>query len=234
MEEIINSSLFLITISVVAYYLCNLLYKRFKNALLNPVLTSILLLIFALNYLGVKIETYNEGTSILRILLDASVVALAYPLYQQWPVIRDNYKKILLCMFTGSFTGIVSIITLAWVFGASEKVIISLAPKSVTTPIAVKVSEALGGIPPLTAAAVVTVGIFGSVVGVQFLKLMRITKAESIGLAMGTAAHGLGTATITPMGERHSAMGGLAIAINGLITALISPYLVEWFLAIVR
>ncbi len=139
-----------------------------------------------------------------------------------------------MCMFTGSFTGIVSVLAFSWLFGASEKVIISLVPKSVTTPIAIKVSESLGGIPPLTAAVVVTVGIFGSVVGVQFLKLMKITKPESIGLAMGTAAHGLGTATVTKMGERHSAMGGLAIAINGLITALISPYLVEWFLTLVK
>lgn len=234
MEEIINSSLFLIAVTIVAYYLCEILYKRFKYPLLNPVLISILLIICTLNYLDVNIETYNEGTGILRILLDASVVALAFPLYQQWTVIRANYKKILMCMFVGSFTGIVSVVVFAWMFGASEKVIISLAPKSVTTPIAIKVSEALGGIPPLTAAVVVTVGIFGSVVGVQFLKLMKITKPESIGLAMGTAAHGLGTATVTPMGERHSAMGGLAIAINGLITALISPYLVEWFLTIVN
>jgi len=234
MEEIINSSLFVIAITIAAYYLCDLLYKQFKYPLLNPVLISILLLIFTLDYLDINIETYNKGTGILRILLDASVVALAFPLYQQWPLIRANYRKILLCMFTGSFTGIVSVLVFSWIFGASEKVIISLAPKSVTTPIAVKVSEALGGIPPLTAAVVVTVGIFGSVVGVQFLKLMKITKPESIGLAMGTAAHGLGTATVARMGERHTAMGGLAIAINGLITALISPYLVEWFLAMVK
>jgi predicted murein hydrolase (TIGR00659 family) len=234
MEEIINSSLFVIAITIAAYYLWDLLYKRFRYPLLNPVLISILLLIFTLDYLDINVETYNKGTSILRILLDASVVALAFPLYQQWPVIRANYKKILMCMFVGSFTGILSVLVFSWIFGASEKVIISMVPKSVTTPIAVKVSEALGGIPPLTAAVVVTVGIFGSVVGVQFLKLMKITKPESIGLAMGTAAHGLGTATVTKLGERHSAMGGLAIAINGLITALISPYLVEWFLAIVK
>lgn len=234
MEEIINSSLFVIAITIGAYYLCDLIYKRFRYPLLNPVLISIILLIFTLEYLNINVDTYNKGTGILRILLDASVVALAFPLYQQWPMIRANYKKILLCMFTGSFTGIVSVLALSWIFGASEKVIISLVPKSVTTPIAVKVSEALGGIPPLTAAVVVTVGIFGSVVGVQFLKLMKIEKPESVGLAMGTAAHGLGTATVTRMGERHSAMGGLAIALNGLITALISPYLVEWFLAIVK
>lgn len=234
MEEIINSSLFVIAITIASYSLCDLLYKRFRFPLLNPVFTSILLLIFILYYLDIKIETYNGGTSILRILLDTSVVALAFPLYKQWSVIRANYKKILICMFAGSFTGIVSVLTLSWIFGASEKVIISMAPKSVTTPIAIKVSEALGGIPPLTAAVVVTVGIFGSIVGVQFLKLMRITNPESVGLAMGTAAHGLGTATVTKLGERHSAMGGLAIAINGLITALISPFLVEWFLVLIK
>lgn len=234
MEEIVNSSVFVIGLSVAAYYFCSLLSKKFKYALLNPVLTSILLIIILLNIIGIKVEDYNDGTSFLRILLDASVVALAYPLYLQWPIIRSNFKKILLCMFTGSITGIVSVVSLAWLFGASEKVIISLAPKSVTTPIAVKVSESLGGIPPLTAAVVVTVGIFGSVIGIQFLRIFKITKAESVGMAMGTAAHGLGTATVTKLGERHTAMGGLAIAINGLLTALISPYIIEWFFAIVK
>ncbi len=234
MEEIINSSVFVITLSVVSYYFCSLLHKKYKYALLNPALTSILLIILLLKLIGIKIEAYNEGTSFLRILLDASVVALAYPLYLQWTVIRSNFKKILLCMFTGSIVGIVSVISFAWLFGASEKIIISLAPKSVTTPIAVKVSESLGGIPPLTAAVVVTVGIFGSVIGIEFLRIFKITKAESVGLAMGTAAHGLGTATVTKLGERHSAMGGLAIAINGLVTALISPYIIECFFALVK
>lgn len=234
MKEIINSPVFVIVFTVLVYLVCDYLYKKFKLALLNPVMISIAVLIFGIKALNIDFDTYNKGTAPLRILLDASVVALAFPLYQQWENIYKNYKKILLCMFIGSSIGIVSVVILAWCFGASEKVMLSLIPKSITTPIAVKVSESLGGIPPLSAAVVIMVGIFGSVIGVEFLKLMKINKPESVGLAMGTAAHGLGTARVSPLGENYAAMAGLAIALNGLITAILSPIFVEYFMTYFR
>jgi len=234
MKEVLNSPVFVIVFTVLVYLCCELLYKKTKVALLNPVMISIVVLIVGLKLIGVDFDTYSKGTYPLRLLLDASVVALAFPLYQQWETIRKDYKKILFCMFIGSSIGIVSVVLLAWGFGASEKVMLSLIPKSITTPIAVKVSESLGGIPPLSAAIVIMVGIFGSVVGVQFLKLMKINKPESVGLAMGTAAHGLGTARVAPLGENYAAMAGLAIAFNGLLTAILSPLFVEYFMVYLK
>ncbi|MGB5988911.1 MAG: LrgB family protein [Marinifilaceae bacterium] len=230
MIEILNSPVFIIVFTIVIYLFCDSIYKRSKIAFLNPVMTSIIILIVGIQCLGIDFETYSNGSYPLRLLLDASVVALAYPLYQQWETIKKNYVQILVCMFIGSATGIVSVVLLAWSFGASNKVILSLIPKSVTTPIAVKVSESIGGIPPLSAAVVIIVGVFGSIIGVQFLKIMKITKPESVGLAMGTAAHGLGTARVTPLGENYAAMAGLAIALNGLITAILAPLFVDYLM----
>jgi predicted murein hydrolase (TIGR00659 family) len=234
MNDILNSPVFIIVLTIVVYLVCDALYKKTKISLLNPVMTSIVVLIIGIQFLKIDFETYSDGTSLLRLLLDTSVVALALPLYQQWESIRKNYIKIIACMLTGSVTGIVSVVLLAWGFGASQQVILSLIPKSITTPIAIKVSESIGGIPPLSAAIVIIVGIFGSIVGVQFLKLVRIHKPESAGLAMGTAAHGLGTARVAPMGENYAAMAGLAIALNGLITAILSPLFVKYFIHLIQ
>ncbi|MCT4599953.1 MAG: LrgB family protein [Marinifilaceae bacterium] len=230
MNELINTPLFTITLTVVVYLLSDYLYIKTKCAFLNPVMTSIVILIIGLKFNDIDFKTYDKGTYIIKLLLNASVVALAYPLYLQWDLIKKNYKKILLCMFLGSSIGIISVVLLAILFGASDQVILSLIPKSITTPIAVKVSESIGGIAPLSAAVVIMVGIFGSVVGVNFLKLMKINKPESVGLAMGTAAHGLGTATVAKLGNNYSAMAGLAIALNGLLTAILSPLFVEYIL----
>jgi len=230
MNELINTPLFTITLTVVVYLLSDYLYIKTKCAFLNPVMTSIVILIIGLKFNDIDFKTYDEGTYIIKLLLNASVVALAYPLYLQWDLIKKNYKKIFLCMFSGSSIGIISVVLLAILFGASDQVILSLIPKSITTPIAVKVSESIGGIAPLSAAVVIMVGIFGSVVGVNFLKLMKINKPESVGLAMGTAAHGLGTATVAKLGNNYSAMAGLAIALNGLLTAILSPLFVEYIL----
>lgn len=230
MNELINTPLFTITITVLVYLLSDYIYIKTKCAFLNPVMLSIVILIIGLKFNNIDFKTYDEGTYIIKLLLNASVVALAYPLYLQWNLIKQNYKKILFCMFLGSSIGIISVVLLAILFGASDQVILSLIPKSITTPIAIKVSESIGGIAPLSAAVVIMVGIFGSVVGVNFLKLMKINKPESVGLAMGTAAHGLGTATVAKLGDNYSAMAGLAIALNGLLTAILSPLFVDYIL----
>ena len=233
MKEMTTSPVFAIVVTIGVYFLSEKLYQRVKFPLLNPVLVSIVCLMGLLKGFDISYVDYQRGTYSINLLLEASVVALAFPLYQQWELIRENWKRIMCCMVLGSTLGIISVLAFSWELGASKQVMLSLVPKSVTTPIAMNVSQVLGGIPPLTAAVVITVGIFGAAIGVQFLKLVGVRKPESVGLAMGTAAHGLGTARVASMGGNYSAMGGLAIAINGLLTALFSPYLVDAFMFLI-
>ncbi|MFA8436100.1 MAG: LrgB family protein [Marinifilaceae bacterium] len=227
MNNIVSNPAFAGTITLLVYVLALKLHDRTKISFLNPVLLSVIVLMVLINLSGVDFAAYREGTKPIGVLLDASVVALAYPLYLQWSIVKEEWKTILLCLLMGCLTGIVSVVFLAYALGASQEVLLSLVPKSVTTPIALSVSESLGGVPPLTAAVTITVGVFGSVVGLQFLKLFKIEKPESVGLAMGTAAHGLGTARVSSMGSSYAAMGGIAIALNGVFTAVLSPWIVK-------
>ena len=135
-----------------------------------------------------------------------------------------------MAMFLGSLTGIVSVVGIAFLFGASKLTIISLAPKSVTTPIAIEVSRHMGGIFSLTVAFVIVVGIFGAVFGHAFLKIIGVKKAKAVGLSLGASAHALGTASISEKGPDYTAFGGLGMALNGIITALIAPWVVQLML----
>jgi predicted murein hydrolase (TIGR00659 family) len=233
MKETIADPIFFICLSIIVYLIACKIQSITKKSFLNPVLLSVVSLIGIISLIDVSYLEYSSACRPISVLLDASVVALALPLYIQWPVVKKQWKRITLSLFLGCISGVVSVICFAYILGASKKVIISLAPKSVTTPIAMSVSEALGGIPPLTAAVVFCVGVFGSIVGLKILNTFSIKKPESIGLAMGAAAHGLGTASVNSLGVPAIAMGGIAIAVNGVFTAIFSPWIVKAFLIII-
>lgn len=130
---------------------------------------------------------------------------------------------ILLSQLAGCVVGIVSVVLIAHLLGASREVVLSLAPKSVTTPIAMEVSQTIGGIPPLTAAVVVCVGLFGGIIGFKVMKLLKIKHPISQGLSMGTAAHALGTSTAMEISNKYGAYAGLGLTLNGILTALLTP-----------
>ncbi len=227
MHDFLRSEVFSITLTLLLYLSFKTLHGRFSYFFLNPILLTTIALIAFLLGTGVTYEEYNRGGSYIGFMLQPAVVALGLPLYFQLQTIKKNGYGIILTMLAGSITGIVSVIVLAKVFGASREIILSLAPKSVTTPIAMDIAKTLGGIPPLTAGIVLTVGILGAIMGISFLKLIRVKKPAAIGLAMGAASHGLGTARAAELGEEHSAYGGLALALNGILTALFSPWIVK-------
>lgn len=229
MSDIIHSNLFSICISIFIYLLAQKIYVKTKIALLNPVFVSVITIMCLIYVLKIPYSEYISSCKPISILLDASVVALALPLYLKWELVKTQWKRISISLFFGSILGVVSVIFFAFIFGASHEVIISLAPKSITTPIAISVCQALGGIPALTAAVVICVGVFGAIVGLPFLKLIGVKKPHSIGLAMGAAAHGLGVARVSPLGVDYVAMGGVAIAVNGIFTAVFAPFVVEYF-----
>jgi len=234
MNEIINNPIFPTCISIIVYLFAKKIFNITKLSVLNPVLVSVLILMLMVTYLNIPYEIYQSNCKPISVLLDASVVALAIPLYKQWEVVKKEWKLISFSLFMGCIVGVISVISIAYVLGASKEVLISLAPKSVTTPIAMSVCQALGGIPPLTAAVVIAVGVFGAAFGLQFLNILGVKRPESVGLAMGAAAHGLGTARLTSLGVSYVAMGGIAIAVNGVLTAIFAPWIVQLFFLIVE
>lgn len=205
------------------------LYKKTKLSLLHPVLTSIAAIIAVLTLLGVEYDSFKQGSSLIDFMLGPSVVALGYALYEQVNHVRKHLVSILTAVCVGSLLGIVSVGLIAAWMGADSAIVASLEPKSVTTPIALSISNRFGGIPPLTAGIVVIVGIFGGIIGPFVLEKLGIQSKIAKGLAMGSAAHGLGTARAIEMGAIEGAISGLAIGIMGVATAVFVP-IVRWLL----
>ena len=191
--------------------------------LLNPILLTIALLILFLKLTGISYETYQEGGQLIEFWLKPAVVALGVPLYLQLEMIKKQLLPILLSQLVGCLVGIVSVVLVAKLLGATPDVICSLAPKSVTTPIAMEVSNTTGGIPSLTAAVVVLVGLFGAVFGFKILTLGRVKSPIAQGLSMGTASHAIGTSASMEVSRKYGAYASLGLTLNGILTALLTP-----------
>ena len=224
MREILTSEVSILAFTLGIYVGATWIYQKTKFALLHPVLVTIaviiaLLLIFKVDYL-----TYQKGSHLIDFMLGPSVVALGYTLYTQMASIKENLVSILTALFVGSITGIGSVLILAKILGSSHELVVTLAPKSVTTPIAMAISERFGGIPSMTAIVVIAIGIVGGIAGPWALRVLKVDSKIAIGLALGASAHGLGTARAMELGAVEGAIGGLAIGIMGLMTALIAPF----------
>ncbi len=217
-----------LTVTLIAYSLGYRLYQ-FSNAnpLLNPVVTAILVLIVFLKLTGVSYATYFEGAQFVHFLLGPATVALAIPLYQQCAKIRKRLLPLVITLVTGAIVGAGSSIGIAWMLGASIETQLSLAPKSVTTPVAMGISEQIGGLPSLTAVLVVATGIIGAVMGTTLFRLLRIRDDAVKGVALGIAAHGMGTARAFQLNKEMGAFSGLAMALSALTTAVLLPWLLQ-------
>jgi len=227
-SDLVASPLFGITLTLVVYLLAQHIYKRLNSVWVNPVLVSIVTIIVLLKVAGVEYRDYAHGGDILLFLLGPSVVALAVPLYQRREEIWQRKRPILIGIFAGSLASIVSACGLAWALGGSREIILSLAPKSVTTPIAISIVEKIGGVAPLTAAIVVLTGCLGAVCGPEFCRRIGITSPVATGLAVGTAAHGIGTARMFEVDRLAGAVAGLAIGLNGLMTTFLLSFLMAF------
>ncbi len=201
------------------------LYKKTRFSLLHPVLTSILVIIAVLSILDVEYSAFREGSQLIDFMLGPSVVALGSQLYEEVKLIKRNSLSILTAIAVGSIVGIVSVSLVAKWLGADEVLITSLQPKSVTTPIAIELAGRFGGFQPATAIVVVLTGVFGAVVGPFVLDKAGISSKIARGLAMGSAAHGVGTARAIELGAVEGAISGLSIGLMGLATAIFMPLL---------
>jgi len=220
---LLQTPLFGVGLTLLVYALAQWLYRRTHKILLNPVLVSIAAIILILLSCGIPYQDYAQGGDLVLFLLGPSVVALALPLYQRRRDILKRKKSIFVGIAAGAVASIVSASGLAYLLGGSRLVVLSLAPKSVTTPIAISIVEKIGGLAPLTAALVVLTGCLGAVCGPEFCRKLGIRSPVATGLAVGTASHGIGTARMLEVDRLAGAAAGLAIGLNGLMTTFIVP-----------
>jgi predicted murein hydrolase (TIGR00659 family) len=216
-----------LTITLVVYQAAYWVYAKARfHPLLNPVALSVLVLVGLLKATDTEYATYFDGAQFVHFLLGPATVALAVPLYAQLPKLKAQALPLLGALAVGSIVAVASAVGIAWAFGASRTTLLSIAPKSVTAPIAMGIAEKLGGLPSLTAVLVVSTGIIGAVVGKYVLDALRIRDWGVRGFAVGLAAHGIGTARAFQVSEEAGAFAGLAMGLTGLATAALFPVVV--------
>ncbi|MXN63798.1 LrgB family protein [Stappia sp. GBMRC 2046] len=199
--------------------------KAGMHPLANPVLIAVILLVALLAGTGTPYATYFEGAQFVHFLLGPATVALALPLYRQIERVKTSALAIAVSLIAGTLTAILTAVGTAWLLGASQATLVSIAPKSVTAPVAMGISEQLGGLPSLTAVLVILTGILGAAVGPLVLNLVRVKDWAARGFALGTASHGIGTARALQVNELAGAFAGLAMGLNALATSLLLPLL---------
>ncbi len=219
-----------LTLTLAAFVTASLVYRKARmNPLLNPVLLSVVAIVLILYATNTSYDTYFEGAQFVHFLLGPATVALAIPLYRQFDRVRKSALAILVSLVSGTVTAATTAVLIAWLLGARPVSIASLAPKSVTAPVAMGISEQLGGLPSLTAVLVILTGITGSMLGPGVLNLLRVRDWSARGMAIGTASHGIGTARALQVNELAGAFSGLAMGLNAIATAILLPLLWKLF-----
>ena len=223
MNDFFQNSMFAgVALSLVSYWIGVMLKKKFKLGLFNPLLISIVISIVVLLIGKIDYNTYNEGAKYLSWLLTPATVCLAIPLYEQWELLKQNYKAVLFGLLAGTVTSLTTVFVLAKLCGLSHEEYVTLLPKSITTAIGMGVSEELGGYVTITVAVIIITGVLGNMFGELICKLFKITEPISKGLAFGASSHAIGTAKALEIGEVEGAMSGLAIAVSGILTVALS------------
>lgn len=219
-----NSVYFGVAVSLVGYVIGVQLKKKFKLAVLNPLMISIIFVVVVVLLFKLDYPSYKKQAEILNYLLTPATIALAIPLYQQLSLLRKNLLAVICGIISGVFASMSSVLAMSVLFSLSHEDFVTLLPKSITTAIGMGVSEELGGIQTITVAVIIVTGVLGNVIGEGVCKLFRITEPISRGLALGTAAHAIGTAKALEMGEIEGAMSSLSIAVSGLLTVVFASF----------
>ncbi|NMF04326.1 LrgB family protein [Clostridium beijerinckii] len=229
MNDMINSPVFGVLISIIAYEIGLLIKQKLKLSIFNPLLIAIIILITFLLKFNINYDDYNSGGQIISFFLAPATIALALPLYKKFSLFKENALPILLGILFGAVSGMISVILLSKAFNLSSELTKSLIPKSITTPIGMALSKQLGGLPSVAVVAIIITGILGSIIGPFLYKILRINDKVAMGIAMGSSSHAVGTAKAMEIGEIEGAMSSLTIAISGIVTVLIAPVLWSLF-----
>ncbi|WP_304669020.1 LrgB family protein [Neisseria polysaccharea] len=225
MNEILRQPSILLFLTLAAYALAIIIRKRTGNILFNPVLISTVALIAYLKILNIDYAVYHNAAQFIDFWLKPAVVVLAVPLYQNRRKIFNQWLPVIVSQLAGSVTGIVTGMYFAKWLGAERDVVLSLASKSVTNPIAIEITRSIGGIPAITAATVIIAGLVGQIAGYKMLK-NTVVMPSSVGMSLGTASHAMGIAASLERSRRMAAYAGLGLTFNGVLTALIAPLLI--------
>ena len=223
--DLLNTPLFGICLTILAYIIGMEVYKKFKVAILNPILIALIIIIPILLYFKIPLETYEKGGNLISFFLAPATVVLAVPLYKKIHLLKEHLVPILGGVFVGVLTSIISCVVIGRTLGLDLTIIKSSLPKSLTTPIAMTLSKQVEGIIPITIVMVMITGITGAVVAPFVCKIFRIKNKVAKGIAIGTASHAVGTSRAIEMGEIEGAMSGLAIGVAGILTVFILPVL---------
>ncbi len=219
MTEMISNSLFFgVAVSVFAYECGVWLKKKWKMAIFNPLLISIAAVIIILKVFHIEYNAYNEGAKYLSYFLTPATVCLAVPLYEQIELLKKNMAAILVGIFSGALSSVTCIWLMSKTFRLNHEQYVTLLPKSITTAIGMGVSEELGGIVTITVAVIVITGVLGNIIAENVCRIFYIEESIAKGIAIGSAAHAVGTAKAIEIGEIEGAMSGLSIAVSGIIT----------------
>lgn len=225
MTKVLASPLFGIVLCVLAYQIGIMINSKVKMPIANPLLISIILIIIFLMVFDIPLKQFQNGSNTINTLLGPVTALLAITIYRQFETLKKNFWPIFIGCLVGSITSMVSAYYLSRLFGLDDKMVKSLIPKSVTTPIAMEVSNSLGGIASITVAAVVITGVMGNILAPTLIKIFKVKSPVAAGVAIGTCSHALGTTKAVEIGEVEGAMSGVAIGVAGLITVFISMFL---------
>ena len=223
MKSLAENQVLLLSITFILYYGVLLLQKKYNSVFLNPVLITVLVLISYLIIFDISPEKYEEAGQYIDFWLKPSIVALGVPLYLQISKIKQQLIPLVVAQFAGSLGGVITVCLVAKWLGLSNDIAISLAPKSVTTPIALEVTRMLGGISPITVMAVMTTGFLGNIFGITFLNWFRIKSPMAKGISLGTASHALGIMAAFNLSEKYAVYASLGMIFNGIFTAILAP-----------
>lgn len=221
MSEFTETSMFAgVTVSLLAYIIGALLKKKFKLAIFNPLLISIVLTIIMLVIADIDYDVYAQGADYLSWFLTPATVCLAIPLYEQCELLKHNVKAVMLGITAGVLASLTTVLVLSLIMHLSHEEYVTLLPKSITTAIGMGVSEELGGYVTITVAVIIVTGVIGNIFGELICKIFRITEPISKGIAFGSASHAIGTAKAMELGDVEGAMSSLSIAVSGILTVV--------------
>lgn len=225
MNEFFASSVYAGTVlTLLFFYAGMLLKKKFKSAIVNPLLIAVALIIAFLALTKISYSSYYEGAKYINWFLTPATICLAVPLYEQLEALRKNAAAVLCGIISGVLVSLLSVLLLSMLFGLSHKEYVTFLPKSVTTAIGMTVSEEMGGYSPITVAVIIMTGITGNLICVPLLKALRIEEPIAKGIAIGTASHAIGTGKAMEIGSLTGAMSSLSIVVAGVLTVILAPF----------
>ena len=216
--------LFWLTLTIGSYLIADFIYRKSNLfPLLNPVAISVLLVSLILIFFNIQYERYFEGAKFIHFLLGPATVALAVPIYKKWDLIVINSKAIFISLLIGSIFAILVTYLLALYFELPKELILSLLPRSVTAPIAMGISEIIGGIPSLTAIITLITGVIGASLGIFVFDLMKLKNMDARGFSLGLASHGIGTARAMSKNKNAGVFAAVGMGLSGLVTSILVP-----------